>query len=237
MHLLDLPSEVVQYITDQLPLQERLEVHMLCKKFYSMLTTPTPGYDTLGGHALVMLMFMNSMLRINDMHINPASPTGDWPVTVEVQTVQPSQTVTITRTSPGIFCARVEPNRSLSFFTEECLIRKLAFAGDIVQQASLKVTKTINLTTGALMYMAHKMGDLLMLLPMKYSGEIKVYTFPATEDDIVVRKLCFDNHYIYLDSRAQPFFYVAQRPRILSLPVTTLALSLLMKKDLFTVHW
>ena len=237
MHLLDLPSEVVQRITDRLPLQERLEVHLLCKKFYSMLDIPGYGFDILAGHALALLLFM-----INNRYEKPGTPTDDdlpsWPVAVEIVTAHPSQTVTVTNMSTGIVCVCVEPNRSLCFLTEESLFRKLAFCGDIVQRVSLKVTKTINVDATAMMHIAQRMAVLLMLLPVKYSGEIKVYT-PATEENIVVRKLGFDNRCFYLDSRAPKLtpIYPAMPELSSVLPASTCALSLVMKKDFFTTRW
>lgn len=229
--MLDLPQELVHYIVAHMPLEARLEFHLLCKKLYGMLLVPIPGLSTLKGHAHAMLLMMCATTSLE-----PADADFGWPVFMEIETTNPSQVVKIARQSKGIVCVRTEPEGQLRFLTERQLYRKMVLSKDVVHRASLVIGGDKQLSTRDLSTLTNKMSKVLAALPVKYSGEIVMYTHSRL-DDVVLRKVTFGEEVFYFDSRFTHNPIAKPVTMQCALPLSSIcALSLVVKEDLYTPY-
>lgn len=231
--LLQLPKELVQRITKRLPTPARVEFHLLCKKLYSDLELTVPKLSSLKGHAHAMLL-----LLCNRNSLQPEPEVFGWPVFLEIETRYPSQIVKIVRQSSGVLCVYKQASDSLVFLTEEEVYRKLVFCNDIVHRVTLVVGQDKCLPFTELQHIAYFMSLVLKQLPVKYSGELAVYTDTGCKD-VVLRKVNFLAEAYYFDSRRR----VDQSPTkqampdlYSSLPSSTCALSLVVKEDMYTPY-
>ena len=229
--MLDLPQELVHYIVARLPLDARLEFHLLCKKLYSMMLVPIPGLSTLKGHAHAMLLMMCATPSLQ-----PADADFGWPVFMEIETQNPRQVVRIARQSKGIVCVQdTEPDGQLRFLSEDQLYRKMVLSKDVVHRASLVIGGDKQLSICDLSNLTSKMSRVLAALPVKYSGEIVMYTHSRL-DEVVLRKVTFGKEAFYFDSRF--LFNPITRPVTMQwdIPRNISAVSLVVKEDLYTPY-
>ena len=230
--MLDLPQELVHYIAAHIPLQARLEFHLLCKKLYSMLLVPIPGLNTLKGHTHAMLLLMCATPSLQ-----PTEEDFGWPVFMEIETRHPRQVVTIAKQSQGIVCVRTEPEGHLTFLREEDLFRKMVLCKDVVHKASFVVEEDKQMHLRDLSKLAHLMSKVLAALPVKYSGEITVYTHRRM-NDVVLRKVTFEKEEFYFDSRLldNPISKAISFQSATPIPASACAMSLVVKEDLYTPY-
>ena len=230
--MLDLPQELVHYIAAHIPLQARLEFHLLCKKLYSMLLVPIPGLNTLKGHTHAMLLLMCATPSLQ-----PTEEDFGWPVFMEIETKNPSQVVKVARQSQGIVCVRTEPEGRLRFLREEQLYRKMVLSKDVVHRASLVIGEDKQMRLLDLSNLTLKMSRVLAALPVKYSGEITVYTRRRI-NDVVLRKVTFGEEVFYFDSRLvhNPITKPVTMQSATPIPASACAMSLVVKEDLYTPY-
>lgn len=234
--LLHLPIELVQRITDHLPLQDRVEFHLLCKALYAALRVHIPPADTLKGHAHAMLLLM-----VKEDILAPRDDETDWRVVLRIETRQPYQVVYIARQSRGIMCVRTDIGDDLRFLTEELLFRKLAMCRDVVYGACLSITEQQRLRAWQLQHLAYNMTMILSKVQDRDTGQLTVLTNPEC-DALCIRKLfCvkrffFDSFALFIDSRNAPTHPMSSlMPNMYgNFPSTACALSLSISEDMYT---